>query len=722
MIVHRVKTVCRLLQIQRISRYSSKSAARHCDVFGIADVTTQDVKGTIETSQVDRKQFDKKYAYLNNLSKLDNIETILHNPVGHVRFDKDNQPKYHGQFDEDNEKIRFDVKTLENLSTNELIDQSKANDPARVNGPSRRFNKNVNLASLVAPDKADPNEPDAQRPPKRPRTKPFRPKQDISKVDIYDFQPIKELYSKHEARPKTNRRQFTPTEFRFTNQWTAWIERDSLLYLSPLAKLVRERRMLRDPWAAAQYEELLNAEKAAGQHLDEVPSEDAGKGADEELSYSPLKSFESVKEELKSIEEEESQLRFGAVKEDEASEESEGMNLKPIFEEDILKKLEEQRLAKQREEQETDDEAEQPPAQKPISEMTALEYLRKIKNKEIEPRSNETLKKLISQKKETEKDSVTLKVKRPEFDSKGFKNYKHQTLNLYVLSDADRALFLEGEIIFNNMGIVAVNKPYGVTCPGDKDKYVHDKGKKPVLLDSFLKEFAQLVAIQDRDRDAENTFDDIHNPVLYPIYKLDRNCTGVYILAKNKETTKKVHNLFMERKVSLFYDAITKNVPTAEMASIDIPIDLDRRDPYERMRLRPEVPKKYQTIIPPSKTADKAVTNYKLLKAHKSAAYLELNPLTAIRHQIRAHLGYGLRTPILGDHLYDQPNYVDYQRLPLDMLLNLNIRPTKTMHLPLHLHCKLIILNEFGRNGRDVFLKADLPHFFLENLKSLKLA
>lgn len=586
MFVHRVKRICRLLQIQRISRFSSSGAAKHCDVFGIADVTGQDVRGTLETDEVDRERFEKKYAYLNNLSKLDNIETILHNPVGHIRFDKDNQPKYHGQFDEDNEKVRFDQQTLESLNDDEVSEPKKVND-RRDAEPTEAFNKNVKLASLAfSSEKADPSEPDASRRPKRVRTRPFRPKVDISKVDIYDFKAIKEDYSKHNAGIKTNYRHSSPTEFRLTNQWAAWIERDSLLYVSPLAKLVRERRMMRSPWLAIEYENF-DAEKDAGKHLTSNSGKDASKEAEEgeELSYSPLKSFESLKEELKGIEQEESQLRFHAMNEDELSDESDGMNLKPIFEQDILQKRKEQRLAKQKEELDEEDVEEQPTQKKtPVSEMTALEYLRKIKSKEVEPKY-ESLKKLISKKKETEKDSVTLKVEKPEFDSKGFKNYKHQTLNLYALSDADRALFLEGEIIFNNLGIVVVNKPYGVTCPGDHDRYVTEQNKKPVKLSSFMKEFAQLVAIQDRGRDEENTFDDLSNPVLYPIYKLDRNCTGVYILAKNKETTKRIYELFKERKVNLFYDVITKNVPTTEKASIDIPIDLDRRDPYGRMRL-----------------------------------------------------------------------------------------------------------------------------------------
>jgi 23S rRNA-/tRNA-specific pseudouridylate synthase len=47
-----------------------------------------------------------------------------------------------------------------------------------------------------------------------------------------------------------------------------------------------------------------------------------------------------------------------------------------------------------------------------------------------------------------------------------------------------------------------------------------------------------------------------------------------------------------------------------------------------------------------------AITKYRILDANKSAALVECQPLTGIKHQIRVHLSFALGCPILGDHKY----------------------------------------------------------------------
>lgn len=579
--------------------------------------------------------------------------------------------------------------------------------------PVKEFNQKIQLSSLIKnltkkidhPKKetvsSNSKDLEDQEKSKRIYDRPFRPKIDITNVDIYDFEPIKKNYSKNRLVFNLNYLE-KETEFRFSDQWANWIERDISCANSPLAQLFKEQRMAVNP--------LIHQAYAMKSGKNVQASEEVQKEV-----YSPLRNLNQIEEELKECRDEEF-AKMNRLDQDMIR--NKGLNLKPLFENQFMKQQssKEEHLS----DHELDEDQVIKKNQLKISEITALDYLRRIKNKEIDVQ-NVKLKEVID-KKIDNKDNVTFKREKLEYDSKGFKNYKNQVFNFYALNNPDRALFLESEIIFNNLGIVAVNKPYGLICPGDKEISFGDKNKKPVELISFLRDFAYLVAMQDKKDGKENTFEDLNNPILYPIYKLDRNCTGVYILAKNKETTKIVHKLFKERQVKLFYDAITKNVPKLDKASIDIPIEQDHKDTkYGRMLLRPDVQGDYKVLVKASKRADKAITNYKVLKTHKNAAYLELNPLTSVKHQLRVHLGIGLRTPILGDHLYDNAHKIDYQKLPLDMLLNLNVRPTKTMHLPMHLHCKLIILNQFGRNGKDIFLKADLPNFFKENLKSLKL-
>lgn len=704
----RIDRLKQLIQLQTTRHISSNAKKNETeDQFGIKDVTNLDVMGTAERTEMHPEEFDKKYAFLNNLNRLDSEETVLRYPHGHIRLDRDNQPKYHGQFDEDNERIRFEIKTLDELndvivepeeSTQEMskrkLEENEINQLMQSISSFRenQFIKDKNQFTIEENQIQEDNQNSDQTSQQssssyyRDPLKPHRLKVDISKVDIYDMSPIKSAYSKHKLVYNANFLHKS-SEFKFEAQWKNWIQRDGECSKSPLAQLVRHQRMLMDSVFSDNRPEMNSARLSGFSTAREKTSEIE----DESTLYTPLKSLSELKEELDEVTIEEEPTPVNEL------------NIRPIFE------------TQQQQSKESSEEV----------EVTALDYMRKLRNKEVVAK-NKKLQRLVENKSETELkiDNVTFKREPMNFDSKGFKNYSNQTLNLYRLTDVDRALYLESETFFNHHGFVAFNKPYGLICPGDNERpgsEVSDRKKKPVKLISFLSDYAQLIAMKDKSSNMENTFEDLKNPKLYPIHILERNCTGVYLLAKNKETAVKMHDLFKNKQVSQFFDTITKMTPTLEKATIDIPIEQDPKDRHHRMVLRPVLPKEYQSLMKPSRNAEKAITNYRVLKAHKSAAYLELNPLTSIKHQLRVHLSYGLRTPILGDHLYDSQENVSYQKLPLDVLLGLNVRPTKSFQIPLHLHCKLIILNQFGKNGRDIFLKADLPQHFRENLKSLKL-
>ncbi|VDP87075.1 unnamed protein product [Schistosoma mattheei] len=66
--------------------------------------------------------------------------------------------------------------------------------------------------------------------------------------------------------------------------------------------------------------------------------------------------------------------------------------------------------------------------------------------------------------------------------------------------------------------------------------------------------------------------------------------------------------------------------------------------------------------------------------------------MKCIKHQIRAHLAFGLQTPILGDHKYSHAEYLAPQRLPKSLLEVLNIRQSKVRYISLHLHASSLHL------------------------------
>lgn len=705
----RLRRIDHLLQIRPSLNHLLKySCAKKADLLGIEEVSSKDVAGTYEM-KIQPEEFDKKYSFVSNRKRTDNEEKILSFPHGSIRFDKDNQPQYHGQFDEDNPKLKYDLNSIEHLIDNNkddsivknedtLKDKESTSDQIKNSIKSETNSASQLRNSTVTVFNREKESNNSHQSSQFTGQKPFRQKIDISNVDIYDFEPVKKDYLttklKFNVNPFNNQ-----TEFKFAKEWSDWINRDvNELQNSPLAMILNQQRLV------------LNSSQIFKYRYEDAQAGNLKTEEEEENLYSPLKSIEEISEELNELKEDEGE-----------GVEITGMNLEQIFKDDPLKRKKKSREDKETEDKYITEEFKESIEEKEIDEIdvkkvTSLDYLRKIKDKEVAI-GNKALNNILNTKSD-EKKPIECIQSEVEYDSKGFKNYKNHVFNLYKLNVLDRALFLESETIFNGLGIVAVNKPYGLICLKDND----NSKKNGVQFDTFIRDFTQLIAMKDREQRQENTFDDLNNPILYPIYKLDKNCTGVYILAKNKKVAKHLHDLFSNRNVSTYYQAITKNVPKLEKATIDIPIEMDYNDlKYKRMVLKPVVPDEFKMFIKPSKSADKAITTYKVLSSNNSAAHLELNPKTSVRHQLRVHLGSALRTPILGDHIYDNPNKIGYQKLPLQMLIKLNVRATKTMHIPLHLHCKMVILNEFRPDGRDFFLKCDPPHFFKESLKNLKL-
>lgn len=124
------------------------------------------------------------------------------------------------------------------------------------------------------------------------------------------------------------------------------------------------------------------------------------------------------------------------------------------------------------------------------------------------------------------------------------------------------------------------------------------------------------------------------------VHRLDRDTSGVVILAKNEATQRYLRNQFQERKTHKTYYAITTGIPKLKEAKIDLPIARNLKHPTTFM------------VDPKGKSA---VTYYKVLAEAdtENLALLELKPITGRTHQLRVHLKY-IGCPILGDKVYNQ--------------------------------------------------------------------
>ncbi|XP_052824848.1 uncharacterized protein LOC106873813 isoform X2 [Octopus bimaculoides] len=246
--------------------------------------------------------------------------------------------------------------------------------------------------------------------------------------------------------------------------------------------------------------------------------------------------------------------------------------------------------------------------------------------------------------------------------------------------------------------IVAINKPYGLSSHGGPG--VH------VSLADLLPELAAKI---------------YHKGTLHLIHRLDKETTGVLLLARTAEMAAVLHKMFREQEVIKKYWAITKGVPNPDIGIIDIPIAEGSIDGKSRMVLKPDYTEETRLVMKKSSVKRfEAVTRYKVLCKSYESALVECQPKTGVKHQVRVHLAFGLNTPIIGDHKYSHINKLAPQRLFPEILQRLNVRQSKVRYIPMHLHSKIIILPQL-LDGKNLFIKADLPYHFRKNMKSLKL-
>ena len=115
------------------------------------------------------------------------------------------------------------------------------------------------------------------------------------------------------------------------------------------------------------------------------------------------------------------------------------------------------------------------------------------------------------------------------------------------------------------------------------------------------------------------------------------------------------------------------------------------------------------------------LSSLQVIRSWGLAAYLELEPQTGVRHQLRVHLSEAINCQVLGDHKYAHPERFAPQKLPEDMLKSLNVQQSKVRNIPMHLHAASIEIPELGPAGQSLVIHASLPAFFRLSMKKLKL-
>jgi len=187
----------------------------------------------------------------------------------------------------------------------------------------------------------------------------------------------------------------------------------------------------------------------------------------------------------------------------------------------------------------------------------------------------------------------------------------------HKLSKADRD-FLASITLYEDDDLLVLNKPSGIAVQGGT--------KTPHHIDRLLEGLG----------DGPET-----RPRL--VHRLDRDTSGVLIVAKRRSVAAKLGRAFQTRSVRKIYWALVNGVPKPHQGKVEAALVKAAGPDGDRVR---------KARAGEQDIAQSAVTHYAVVdRAGQTVSFVSLKPVTGRQHQLRAHMAI-LGHPILGDDKY----------------------------------------------------------------------
>lgn len=227
-------------------------------------------------------------------------------------------------------------------------------------------------------------------------------------------------------------------------------------------------------------------------------------------------------------------------------------------------------------------------------------------------------------------------------------------------------------VIADSAAFLIINKPAGIAMhPVGRSRY-------PTVTEWISTTYPQIVGIGEDEK----------RPGM--VHRLDKDTSGLVIIAKTNRSFKALKKLFQEREIEKTYQALVYGNVKEAAGTVSLPIG---RVKSGEKRAVPAGKRQFAGEL------REASTEYHLNTRYTGYDFLSVKPKTGRTHQIRVHLS-ALGHPIVGDKLYRfKEHRHDALKPPFQLL-----------------HAAVL---RFSFSGRSYRYEAPLPDYFRDTLKML---